>query len=70
MPRLSTSGRPNAQHAVTHRAFQGIPSLAVSPGGRLWANWYAGKTPNEDQNNYVVLSTSGDGGATWARCSS
>ncbi len=39
--------------------------MAVTPGGRLWANWYAGKTPGEDQNNYVVLSTSGDGGATW-----
>ena len=58
-------GPPQPQHAVTNRAFQGIPSLAVSPGGRLWANWYAGKTPGEDQNNYVVLSTSGDNGATW-----
>lgn len=52
-------------HAVTNRAFQGIPSLAVSPGGRLWATWYAGKTPGEDHNNYVVLSTSADNGATW-----
>ncbi len=58
-------GPPQPQHAVTNRAFQGIPSLAVTPGGRLWANWYAGKTPGEDQNNYVVLSTSGDNGATW-----
>ncbi|MFM8620289.1 MAG: exo-alpha-sialidase [Opitutaceae bacterium] len=32
--------------------------------GRLWATWYAGVTPNEDRNNYVVVSTSGDGGAT------
>ena len=53
------------EHAVTNRAFQGIPSLAVTPGGRLWANWYAGVTPGEDHNNYVTLSTSGDGGATW-----
>ena len=37
----------------------------MAPGGRLWANWYAGVTPAEDHNNYVVLSTSGDGGATW-----
>jgi predicted neuraminidase len=58
-------GPPQPQHAVTNRAFQGIPSLAVTPGGRLWANWYAGKTPGEDQNNYVVLTTSGDNGATW-----
>ena len=58
-------GPPRPEHAVTNRAFQGIPSLAVAPGGRLWANWYAGRTPGEDHNNYVVLSTSGDQGATW-----
>lgn len=58
-------GPPLPLHAVTNRAFQGIPSLAVTPGGRLWAAWYAGKTPGEDHNNYVVLSTSGDGGNTW-----
>ncbi len=58
-------GPPRPAHAVTNRAFQGIPSLAVAPGGRLWAIWYAGVTPAEDQNNYVVVSSSGDGGATW-----
>jgi len=57
-------GPPTALQAVT-RAFTGIPSLAVSPRGRLWATWYAGPTPGEDHNNYVVLSTSGDGGRTW-----
>lgn len=58
-------GPPQQEHAATNRAFQGIPSLAVAPGGRLWANWYAGVTPGEDHNNYVVLSTSGDDGTTW-----
>lgn len=58
-------GPPLPEHAVTNRAFQGIPSVAVAPAGRLWATWYAGVTPGEDSNNYVVLSTSGDGGATW-----
>jgi CubicO group peptidase (beta-lactamase class C family)/acetyl esterase/lipase len=53
------------EHATTNRAFQGIPSLAVAAGGRLWADWYAGVTPGEDQNNYVVVSTSGDDGRTW-----
>lgn len=53
------------EHAVTNRAFQGIPSLALAPGGRLWANWYAGITPGEDHNNYVVVSTSNDEGHTW-----
>ena len=52
-------------HAVTNRAFQGIPSMAVAPGGRLWANWYAGITPGEDHNNYVAVSTSGDDGKSW-----
>lgn len=52
-------------HATTNRAFQGIPSMAVAPGGRLWANWYAGVTPGEDHNNYVVVSTSGDQGKSW-----
>jgi len=52
-------------HAPTNRAFQGIPSLAVAPEGRLWANWYAGVTPAEDHNNYVVVSTSGDAGDSW-----
>jgi hypothetical protein len=44
-------GPPRPLHAVTNRAFQGIPSMAVAPGGRLWATWYAGVTPGEDHNN-------------------
>src|ERR1700722_15721992 len=59
------TGPPKPEHAVTNRAFQGIPSMTVAPGGRLWADWYAGVTPGEDQNNYGVVSTSGDGGTTW-----
>ncbi len=58
-------GPPLKEHAVGNRAFQGIPSMAVAPKGRLWATWYAGVTPGEDQNNYVVLSTSGDDGKAW-----
>lgn len=56
---------PGEVHATTNRAFQGISSMAVSPKGRLWATWYAGITPGEDANNYIVLATSGDGGKTW-----
>ncbi|MBI5832653.1 MAG: exo-alpha-sialidase [Armatimonadetes bacterium] len=58
-------GPPKPGLLVTDRAFTGIPSLAIAPGGRLWATWYAGATPAEDRNNYVVVSTSGDGGASW-----
>jgi hypothetical protein len=53
------------EHTETNRAFAGIPSMAVAPKGRMWATWYAGPTPAEDLNNYVVLSTSNDDGATW-----
>ena len=52
-------------HTLTSRKFQGIPSLAISPEGQLWATWYAGITPGEDQNNYVVISSSGDSGKNW-----
>lgn len=57
---------PPQVQSLRTRAFQGIPSLAIAPGGRLWATWYAGKTPNEDANNYVVVTTSGDHGRTWS----
>lgn len=56
---------PDAEHTLASRQFQGIPSLAISPNGRLWATWYAGKTPEEDHNNYVVIATSDDRGKTW-----
>lgn len=47
---------PREEHALETRRFQGIPSLAVSPKGRVWVTWYAGPTPGEDRNNYVVLA--------------
>jgi beta-xylosidase len=31
----------------------------------MWAVWYAGISPGEDHNNYVVVATSGDSGKTW-----
>jgi len=43
--------------------------MAVAPGGRLWAAWYAGTTPDtiieRCDHAYTVVATSGDGGATW-----
>lgn len=64
-PAPEHAGPPLPRHAVTNRAFTGISSMAVAPNGRLWVTWYAGHTPGEDHNNYVVLATSGDGGQTW-----
>ena len=50
---------------VDKRRIQMASSLAVADNGRIWTVWYAGPTPNEDSNNYVVLANSGDDGATW-----
>lgn len=52
-------------YSAVNRKFTGIPSMAISPGGRLWAIWYAGVTPGEDHNNYVVVATSNDWGDNW-----
>jgi hypothetical protein len=53
------------ERSVTNRARTMVSSMAISPGGRLWVTWYAGPTSEEDENNYVVLATSGDDGETW-----
>jgi len=56
---------PGKEYDSDARKYQGIPSIERAPGGRLWAAWYAGKI-HEDQYNYVVAATSGDGGVTWS----
>ena len=56
-----------------HRACQDFARSArcggdrTGPRGRLWAAWYAGKSPRgvESSSSYVVLATSDDDGATW-----
>jgi hypothetical protein len=63
---------PNSTRDYTRakRTCTGVPSIAVSRGGRLWATWFSGTTPGEIiercPNAYVVVSTSGDGGKTWS----
>ena len=57
---------PDDWHSQARRTHEGIPSLAVSNvNGRMWATWYVSPTGGEDSNNYLVLSTSADGGSTW-----
>lgn len=58
---------PGPEYSGPTRRFQGIPSLARSPKGRLWAIWYGGKGPGEDRFNYVMLATSGDDGRSWSK---
>ncbi len=56
---------PGPEYGSEWRTFDGIPTIARAPGGRLWAAWYGGGD-NEGPFNYVSLITSGDGGTTWS----
>lgn len=63
---LSCTKEPSSnKHKLSSRKIQLTSSMAVSSEGRLWATWFAGKTPAEDENSYVVVTTSGDGGKSW-----
>lgn len=54
------------EYGDEHRLFQGIPSLAIAPGGRIWATWYSGGDTECDLN-YILVATSGDDGKTWTK---
>ncbi len=56
---------PGKEYGDSTRIFQGIPALERAPGGRLWAAWYGGGK-GEGPQNYCMLVTSGDDGATWS----
>ena len=56
---------PGAEYADDVRQFQGIPGIERAPEGRLWATWYSGGDW-EGPENYLLLSTSADDGASWS----
>jgi len=62
---LSESQKPPTHLRDERRLFQGIPGIEGSANGRLWATWYGGGR-GEDENNVVMLATSGDDGETWS----
>jgi len=64
-PQIIINPASKEHHSTASRKFSGIPGLAISPDGRLWTVWYSGITPEEGFNNYIVVSTRGDGGNTW-----
>ena len=64
-PRIIKEPANYYRYSVDSRRFTGIPSMAIARNGRLWATWYAGITPDEDVNNYVVLATSANQGQSW-----
>ena len=57
--------RPEMRHLTAERSYQGIPSCAQLPGGRLLACWYSGGE-DEGPENYVVILYSDDRGETWS----
>lgn len=57
--------RAEAKHRRAARTFQGIPGIAVSGGGRLFACWYSGGTA-ECAANFVGVAVSDDRGETWS----
>jgi predicted neuraminidase len=64
-PKIIKNPESDNRYAVQTRKFTGIPSMAITAQGRMWATWYSGSTGGEDANNYVVVSTSIDNGNTW-----
>ena len=53
-----------AIYKAENRKFTGIPSLAIGDSC-MWVTWYAGITPAEDHNSYVVVAGSKDKGNSW-----
>ena len=51
--------------SIENRKFTGIPSIAITPNGTIWAVWYSGLNPAEDYTSFVVLSVSNDDGQSW-----
>lgn len=64
MPYLLTT--PGPEHDPAARMFQCAPSLEAAPNGRLWAAWDSGGY-GEGEDNFILLTTSGDGGRTWSK---
>jgi hypothetical protein len=56
---------PGPEYGDEKRMFQGIPGIERAANGRLWALWYSGGT-TEGDDNFVLLVTSDDDGATWS----
>ena len=53
------------KHLKDNRLFQGIPSIEVTRGGRLFADWQIGGNCEPCNDNCVLLATSDDNGKTW-----
>ena len=67
MLKAGNIGKYNEQsHGVRGRLWQGCPTIAVTPGGRLFAGWYSGGSREPSLRNYSLVAESRDGGLTWS----
>ncbi|MBR5520188.1 MAG: exo-alpha-sialidase [Clostridia bacterium] len=57
---LITDSNKLAQFDTAHRLWQGIPSIEVTKGGRIFSTFYSGGT-GEQVNNFAVLLQSDNG---------
>jgi len=57
---------PDSPYADERRTFQGIPSIDITPGGRLYTVFYTG-TDTEGAGNYLLLQYSDDRGQHFSR---
>lgn len=57
---------PGSAYADAERKFQGIPGIARTGSGGLWACWYGGCGASEDRFNCVFLARSSGDGSAWS----
>lgn len=58
--------RAEEKHKRSNRPYQGIPSITVTPNGRLFAVWYGGGE-GEGPENYIMIAVSDDHGIVWSQ---
>ncbi len=49
------------------RKFQGCPTIALTPKGRIYLGWYAGGRCEPHMENYNLLTYSDDDGQSWSK---
>ena len=57
-------GPGDPKYAESIRLFQGMPTVAVTRGGRIYAGWTSGGNGEPHIENYDLLVYSDDGGKT------
>ena len=62
---ITVNTSPGKEYFVFSRFWQGCPTIARTPGGRLFAGWYSGGMGEPHWENYNLLIRSDDNGMSW-----